>query len=132
MALELEGKMKAILPLREGEGRNGHWTSQEFVIDIPGQYERMACFTVFNGRCDINAFAIGEYVKVSFDVSAREYQGRYYTSLTAWKIEKPSEAGAPAAGGYPTAAPTAAPAAAAPAGPAEQQPAGGSSDDLPF
>lgn len=123
MALEIEGKVKTVLPLREGEGRNGHWSSQDFVVEIPGQYPRDVAVTVFNGRVDIASLAIGDNVKVSIDLSSREYQGRWYTSVTAWKVEKV---------GVPGAAPAAAaaPAGTAPAGPAEQPQAGG--DDLPF
>ncbi|MCQ2250774.1 MAG: DUF3127 domain-containing protein [Bacteroidales bacterium] len=123
MALEIEGKLKVILPMREGDNARGHWTSQEFVIDIPGQFERVACFSVFNNRVDINSIAVGENIKVSFDISGREYQGRYYNSLNAWKIEKVGY-------GAPAAAPAPAAAAAAPSGPVEQTQAGG--DDLPF
>lgn len=121
MALEIEGKVKVILPMREGEGRNGHWSSQDFVVEIPGQYPRDVAVTVFNGRVDIASLVVGDNIKVSIDLSSREYQGRWYTSVTAWKVEKVGVAGA---------APAAAAAPSAPAGPAEQPQAGG--DDLPF
>jgi hypothetical protein len=35
----------------------------------------------------------GDELKVSFDVESREYNGRWYTDLKAWKIE-PAAAGA--------------------------------------
>lgn len=125
MALEIEGKIKAILPMREGEGRNGHWSSQDFVVEIPGQYPRDVAVTVFNGRVDIASLVQGDNVKVSIDLSSREYQGRWYTSVTAWKVEKVG-VGTPVAGAPVAAAPS----AGAPSGPVEQTQAGG--DDLPF
>jgi len=123
MALEIEGKLKEMLPERSGEGRNGHWSVIDFVIEVPGQFPRDVAFSVWNNRIDLSTLQMGENLKVSFDAQSRKSQttGGYFTSLTAWKIEK---AGAVA----PAAAPVAA--GAAPAGPVEQPQAGG--DDLPF
>ena len=125
MALEIEGKLKEILPERSGEGRNGHWSVIDFVVEIPGQYPRDVAFSVWNNKIDLSSLQIGENLKVSFDASSRKSTttGGYFTSLTAWKIEKVGVATA-------AAAPAAAPMAAAPAGPVEQPQAGG--DDLPF
>lgn len=126
MALEIEGKLKEMLPERSGEGRNGHWSVQDFVIEVPGQYPRDVAFSVWNNRIDLSTLVIGESLKVSFDAQSRKGQtGGYFTSLTAWKIEKVG-VGAPA--GAPVA--TAPVAGAAPSGPVEQTQAGG--DDLPF
>lgn len=83
----------------------------------------------------LDAVSVGDRVKVSFDIRGREYNGRHYTDLSGWRIEKegasspaegmPAPAPHPAAGAYP-APPPAAP-AAAPAAPADD-----SLDDLPF
>ncbi len=123
MALEIEGKLKEMLPERSGEGRNGHWSVIDFVIEVPGQYPRDVAFSVWNNRIDLSTLQMGENLKVSFDAQSRKSTstGGYFTSLTAWKIEK--------VGAQPVAAAPVA-AAAAPSGPVEQPQAGG--DDLPF
>ena len=87
--MEIQGKVTNILPMRSGVSARGEWKSQEFVITTEEQYPKMVCFQVF-GEDKINSFAlqIGETVKVSFDISAHEYQGRFFNSINAWKVEK--------------------------------------------
>ncbi len=87
--MEIQGKVTNILPMRSGVSARGEWKSQEFVITTEEQYPKMVCFQVF-GEDKINSFAlqIGEAVKVSFDISAHEYQGRFFNSVNAWKVEK--------------------------------------------
>ena len=131
-ALEVEGKLVQFLEKRSGVSASGNqWTSQDFVIEIPGQYVSNAVFNVYGDRVQLDQFQIGEYVKVSFDIRGREYQGKWYNTLNCWKIERPQAA---ASAQPQAAAPQAAPAQAAaptqPTGPAEQPQQGG--DDLPF
>lgn len=95
--MEIQGIITAILPERSGISARGEWKSQEFVITTQEQYPRMVCFQVF-GADKIAMFSLqmGEVVIVSFDISAREYQGRYFNQLNAWKVERPAAQQAPA------------------------------------
>lgn len=126
MALEVEGKLTHLLERRSGVSANGtNWASQDFVIEIPGQYPQSAVFNVYGDRVQLDQYQIGENIKVSFDIRGREYQGKWYNTLNAWKIER---IGATA----PAANQGAAPAGqTAPAGPAEQ-PQAEAEGDLPF
>jgi len=128
--LEVEGKLVQLLDKRSGVSANGtNWTSQDFVIEIPGQYPTNAVFNVYGDRVQLDQFQVGEYIKVSFDIRGREYQGKWYNTLNCWKIERPGATQPGAA--QPAAAPqAAAPAPTAPTGPAETPQQGG--DDLPF
>ena len=86
----------------------------------------------------------GEELRVSFDIDAREYQGKWFNSLRAWKVERidPNAAAAQmnATQGMPYTAPVAAPQAsvsaetqpASEAAPFPPQQEGESEDDLPF
>lgn len=123
--MEITGKIIAVLPARSGtSARTGaEWKVQEYVLETQEQYPRKMCFDVF-GSDKIDQFAIqlGETLTVSFDVDAREYQGRWYNSIRAWKIER-------------AAAPQEAPAGMTPFPPASEAPVDfstGSNDDLPF
>lgn len=130
--MEITGKIIAALDQKSGtSARTGNtWMSQEFVIETHDQYPRRCCFRVFGEEKIKNMnIQVGEELTVSFDIDAREYQGRWYNDISAWKVER-GQAGAPA-----PAAPTAqaAPAAAPAAGiPAPAAPAAGEEDDLPF
>lgn len=127
--LEVEGKLVQLLEKRSGVSASGtNWTSQDFVIEIPGQYPTNAVFNVYGDRVQLDQFQIGEYVKVSFDIRGREYQGRWYNTLNAWKMERPNAAATPQAAATQPVAPTA---QTQPSGPIEKDQAAGS-DDLPF
>ena len=133
-ALEIEGKIKTKLTPRSGSSARGGWTSQDFVVEYQdGNYPADACITAFGEEKvrDLERFQVGDAVKVSFNVRAREFNGRWYNDLRLWRISAP---------GAPAVAPAAAPAAGYSAGPApvapppsfDDMPAEVDSDDLPF
>lgn len=49
----------------------------------------------------------GDRVKISFDISGREYNGRHFVDLRGWKIEKPDAAAGAADEGAPDPVPVA-------------------------
>ena len=131
--MELTGKIIAVLEPRGGvSNRTGNnWKSQEFVIEVPGQYPKKCVFTVF-GEDRINQFNIqmGEELTVSFDIDAHDYNGRWFNVIRAYNVSR---------GTAPVAAPGVAPAAApfppqqaAPFPPAQESAGESSTDDLPF
>lgn len=137
--MEIEGRIINVLQKQEGtSSRTGnHWASQEYVIETHDQYPRKCCFRVF-GEDRINAMNIqvGEEVRVSFDVDAREYNGRWYNTLTAWKVDRIDPAAAQAGQDGMQPEPVA-PFAAAQQPPFGEQPAAqpaedSPTDDLPF
>ena len=121
--------------------------SQDYVIEVPGQYPRRCVFRIF-GEDRIKQFNVqlNEDVTVQFDIDAHEYQGRWFNDIRAFNIIRGQVAPAaaiPAAGvaTMPGAAPfpplqstpVADPnAATAPFPPAQEPAAEGSADDLPF
>lgn len=141
--MEIEGKIIVVLPAREGVSSRGtQWKSQDFVIETHEQYPKKCCFNVF-GSDKIQLFNIrsGEELRVSFDIDAHEYQGRWFNSLRAWKVERVDPTSVQnAAQGVPFTPPVAAPQASAEAqqsqpaaaAPFPPQQEGGSEDDLPF
>lgn len=91
MSLEITGRIIAVLDKRTGvsNATGTAWSVQQYVIETHEQYPKKICFDVF-GEDRIKQFAIqiGEEVTVSFDLDAREYQGRWYNSIRAWKVER--------------------------------------------
>jgi hypothetical protein len=93
MPLELSGRLVTVLPEQTGNGRNGVWKKQDFVIELAGPYPKKVCMTAWGDKADtLLEVSTGDELKVSFDVESREYNGRWYTDLKAWKIE-PAAAG---------------------------------------
>ena len=132
--MELTGKIIAVLPERGGISKAGNeWKIQEFVLETQEQYPRKMMFNVF-GADRLTQFNIqlGEVLTVSFDIDSREYNGRWYNDIRAWKVDRNVAAapGAPAPSATPAGAPVPPP-VADPFG-APQMSASNEADDLPF
>lgn len=134
--MDLTGKIIAVLPANSGvSSRTGNsWMSQEYVIEVPGQYPRKCMFRIF-GEDRIKQFNIqnGEEVTVSFDIDAHEYNGRWFNEIRAYNVVRGTApvAGAPQTTPFPPQ--QAAPQDATSPFPPAQEPVGeGSADDLPF
>ena len=94
--MEITGKIIAVLPERGGVSKTGNeWKTQEYVIETHEQYPKKVCFNVF-GADKIAQFNIqaGDEMTVSFDINAREYQGRWYNDIRAWKVGRGTASGA--------------------------------------
>ena len=87
--MEVRGKVIAVLPIQVGEGRNGQWKKQEYVIehDQNSQYPRKMMFNLWGDKIDQHQIQDGQMIKVSFDIDCREYNGRWYNDIRAWKVE---------------------------------------------
>ena len=134
--LEIEGKISQKLQVVSGQSARGEWRKQDFVVEYPdGNFTAQACLTAFGDDRvnELGRFQVGDPVKVSFNVRAREYNGRWYNDLRIWKISPAGESrqeNAPAPLGFrqaPPAGPQTVPAPGLADIPAES-----SDDDLPF
>lgn len=135
--MEIIGKAIAALPVKSGVSqRTGEqWQSREYVIETQEQYPKKICFEVF-GTDKLQEFNIrnNDLVKVHFDITAREYNGKWYNSVRAWKVEHVNQDGS-VAGATANQVAASSPQAQAPQAPAIQAAAPaaqGSDDDLPF
>ena len=87
--MEVTGKIIHKLELQSGTSKAGNaWRKQEYVLETGDQYPRKVCFQLFGDRVDQFPVAVGDEVVVSIDIESREYNGRWYTNISAWKIEK--------------------------------------------
>ena len=89
-AMEITGKIIAVLPERGGVSKTGNeWKMQEYVLETHEQFPKKLCFNVF-GADKISQFNIqaGDELTVSFDINAREYNGRWYNDIRAWRVER--------------------------------------------
>ena len=96
----MEGTVKVI---NEVQTFASGFSKREFVIEVEdGKFPQMVKFECLKEKTSlIEDYAVGEQVKVHFDIRGNEYNGRYYVNLNAWKLEKPGGGGAaPADGGF--------------------------------
>lgn len=88
--MEVTGKIIAILQPKSGVSqKSGNaWYTQEFVIEIPGQYTRKMVFNIF-GEDKVREANIrmGDDVTVHFDIDAHEYNGRWFNEIRAFKVQ---------------------------------------------
>ncbi len=91
--LKITGTVEQILEMQTGTSQRGEWRKQDFVMDLPGEYPRKVCVTVWGDNIDRFGLNQGDQVTASIDLQSREYNGRWYTDVKAWKVEK-SEGGA--------------------------------------
>ena len=104
--MEITGKIIAVLPERSGvSARTGtEWRCASYVLETLEQYPRKMNFEVFGvDRIQQFNMQVGETMVVSFDIDAHEYQGRWFNSIRAWKVDRnvnaaPAPVGMDAAG----------------------------------
>jgi hypothetical protein len=84
--MDISGKIIQFLPAQTGQGKNGPWKKQEFILETGDTYPKKICIAVWGDKIDLGSFKPGDTVDVSFDVESREYNGRWYTDVKAWKV----------------------------------------------
>lgn len=120
--MELEGTLVQVMEPQGGTTKTGNpWKKQDFLIEVPGQYPKKALFTVWGDKVNFSDYPMGSKLKVSFDLEAREYNGRWYNDVKAWKVE-PSGSGKQGGEPFPQ----------DPFPPEISSPAGSDDNDLPF
>ncbi|MBO4658407.1 MAG: DUF3127 domain-containing protein [Prevotella sp.] len=88
--MEIQGKIILALPVKTGTSARGEWKVQEFVLEtLDAQFPRKMVFSVF-GEERLQRFNIqvGQDVNVSFDIDAREYQGKWFNSIRAFDVRQ--------------------------------------------
>ena len=105
--MEISGKIIAVLPIATGQGKNGTWRSQDYVLETADQYPKKVCFNLFGDKIDQYQIGIDETVNISFDVESREYNGRWYTTVRAWNVDKVGQQVASAPSSQPSSQPSA-------------------------
>lgn len=91
--MEIAGTIVALLPLQTGQGKNGVWKKQEFIMETPGQFPKKVCLSLWGEKVDENRISVGDKITASINIESREYNGRWYTDVRAWKIAKGSNNG---------------------------------------
>jgi len=87
--MNLKGKLTHKLDVVTGQGNNGEWKKQTIVITTNEQYPKDVAVILWKDNVTkAESFNIGDTLDCEIDVSSREYNGKWYTDLRAWKISK--------------------------------------------
>lgn len=85
--LTKSGTIYKVLPIESGEGKNGTWQKQTIVIEVEsGKYTKKLAIEVWNNLTKLN-FLVGSKATFYIDVESGEYNGKWYTSVKAYKCE---------------------------------------------
>jgi len=89
--MEIQGIIKAVLEERGGIAKNtgNAWKIASYLLETEDAYPKRIVFEVF-GDDKIKAMDIheGEKMNVHFDIDSREYNGKWYNQIRAWKVER--------------------------------------------
>lgn len=91
--MQLNAKLIQVLPLQTGTGKNGQWKKQDIIVETEGQYPKKVCVSVWGDKINESLLKVGSMLSISFDVESREYNGRWYTDVKAWRVEAAGDAG---------------------------------------
>ena len=94
--MQLTAKLVQLLPIQTGTGKNGQWKKQDIIVETEATYPKKICVSVWGDKIDTNGFQPGNLLKIDFDVESREFNGRWYTDVKAWKIEVAGGSSSPA------------------------------------
>ena len=96
--MDITGRIIAVLPERSGVSqRSGsEWKVASYVLETQEQYPKKMCFEVFGtDRIQQLNIQAGEMLTVSFDIDAREYNGRWYNQIRAFRVDRNVQPQAP-------------------------------------
>jgi hypothetical protein len=85
--MQLTAKLVQLLPLQTGTGKNGQWKKQDIIVETEATYPKKICVSIWGDKIDTAQLQPGNMLKIDFDVESREFNGRWYTDVKAWKIE---------------------------------------------
>lgn len=93
--MDITGKIIVALEPLSGTSRAGNaWKKREYVLETQETYPKKVFFNFFGDRVDQYPLNVGDMVKISFDINSREFNGRWYTDISAWKAEPANNGGA--------------------------------------
>lgn len=103
MTIEAKGEVRYILPLKTGTKGDRSWANQDYVIETESDNPEFRKFFTFNvfGEDKIEKFnlKIGDEIAVTCSVEAKEWNGKWFNQIGAFKVYKSSDSGQTVKGG---------------------------------
>ena len=96
MAMDIRCKLLDKLAVQNGTSARGPWSKQDFIVETVEQYPRKICMNVWGQDkvSELAGFNPGEMLVISINIESREFNGRWYTDVRAWKIQREAAAAA--------------------------------------
>ncbi|MDO4736023.1 MAG: DUF3127 domain-containing protein [Bacteroidia bacterium] len=90
MSVEIKCKLLDKLQVQSGTSARGPWCKQDFIVETLEQYPRKICMNVWGDDKvkELAGYNAQDLLNVSVNIESREFNGRWYTDIRAWKIQK--------------------------------------------
>ena len=85
--MQITAKIIQLLPLQAGVSRNGEWKKQDIVVETNERFPKKICISIWGDKINPAQLKTGNLLDIDFDIESREFNGRWYTDVKAWKIE---------------------------------------------
>ena len=85
--MQITAKLVQILPLQTGVSRNGEWKKQDIIVETNDRFPKKICISVWGDKIQPSQLNPGNTFTIDFDIESREFNGRWYTDVKAWKVE---------------------------------------------
>lgn len=91
--MDFEGTVLTVLPVVKGTNARGEWIKQEVIFEQPGEFNRKICVGFWGDKAaEAGTLRPGEVVNISANVESREFNGRWYTDVRAWRMTRKAPA----------------------------------------
>ena len=106
------GTIAVMSEVQSGVSQSGNnWSRQTIVVDVVGyngNYRKVMLQASGNVVADLETIMVGDKVEITYQVTAREWNGKWYNNVDLYKIEsteekaqQPVAPSAPSAPAYP-------------------------------
>ncbi len=87
MAYQATGRLHKVF---DTEQKSASFAARDFVVEVAdGKFPQMIKFQLVQDKCAlIDDYSEGDEISVEFDLRGREWNDKYFTNLTAWRIGK--------------------------------------------
>ena len=95
MNFNVIGKIEKVLPVQSGTSTKGDWQKGSFILRTEDQYPSEICMEDFGFKAQSDQYVEGDMVEVTFSIQSKEYNGRYFTTASAFRMKRHGDTPAP-------------------------------------
>jgi hypothetical protein len=86
--MEINGKIVQVMAEQSGNGRNGVWRKKDYILETDGNYPKKVALAVWGDKIDQFNLQQGDQVNAGIEIESREYNGKWYTDVKVWKVDR--------------------------------------------
>lgn len=87
--MEAKGTIHQVKQEESGEGKNGTWYKRMIVVkDESSRFPTFYPIQLWGDLVKDKTYIEGAEISIEYDVSGREYNGKWYVDLKGWRINK--------------------------------------------